>query len=197
MLCGSCGAENRPGRKFCSQCGSPLAVACPHCGAPNEPADRFCGECGTLLQAPSGATSVQPAPGPGAERRLVSVLFADLVGFTSLSEGRDSEEVRDLLSRYFDSARRVVERYAGTVEKFIGDAVMAVWGTPVAREDDPERAVRAALDLVDAVVALGEAVGVGGLRARAAVLTGEAAVTIGAEGHGMVAGDIVNAASRI
>jgi len=127
----------------------------------------------------------------------VSILFADLVGHTTFSEQRDSEDVRDLLSSYFDAARRVIERFGGTVEKFIGDAVMAVWGTPVAREDDAERAVRAALDLVAAVAALGADLGVADLRARAAVLTGEAAVTIGAEGQGMVAGDIVNAASRV
>jgi class 3 adenylate cyclase/tetratricopeptide (TPR) repeat protein len=132
-----------------------------------------------------------------AERRLVSVLFADLVGFTTLSEGRDSDEVRELLSRYFETSRRLIELYGGTVEKFIGDAVMAVWGTPVATEDDAERAVRAALDLVAAVTALGDEVGVNGLRARAGVLTGEATVTVGADGQGMVAGDIVNTAARI
>ena len=132
-----------------------------------------------------------------AERRLVSVLFADLVGFTTLSESRDSEEVRDLLSRYFDTCGRLIGLYGGTVEKFIGDAVMAVWGTPTATEDDAERAVRAALDLVAAVSALGDEVGAPELRARAGVLTGEAAVTIGAEGQGMVAGDLVNTASRV
>jgi class 3 adenylate cyclase/tetratricopeptide (TPR) repeat protein len=128
---------------------------------------------------------------------LVSVLFADLVGFTTLSESRDAEEVRELLTRYFDTCRRLVTRYGGTVEKFIGDAVMAVWGTPVAQEDDAERAVRAALDLTAAVTALGDEVGAQDLRARAGVLTGEAAVTIGAEGQGMVAGDLVNTTSRV
>ena len=83
----------------------------------------------------------------GTERRVVSVLFADFVGFTAASEKRDAEETRELLTRYFELARTVIERYGGTVEKFIGDAVMAVWGTPVAQEDDAERAVRAALDL--------------------------------------------------
>ena len=101
-----------------------------------------------------------PAAEQVTERRLVSVLFADLVGFTTLSESRDAEEVRALLSRYFDTCRRLIELYGGTVEKFIGDAVMAVWGTPTATEDDAERAVRAALDLVAAVSALGEEVGV-------------------------------------
>jgi class 3 adenylate cyclase len=119
-----------------------------------------------------------------AERKLVSILFADLVGFTASSEKRDAEDTRDLLSRYFDTCRRLIELYGGTVEKFIGDAVMAVWGTPTATEDDAERAVRAALDLVAAVTALGDELAVPGLRARAAVTTGEAAVTIGAEGEG-------------
>jgi class 3 adenylate cyclase/predicted ATPase len=132
-----------------------------------------------------------------SERRLVSVLFADLVGFTTLSETRDAEDVRDLLGRYFETCRQLITRYGGTVEKFIGDAVMAVWGTPVAQEDDAERAVRTALDLVAAVAHLGVDVGAPDLRARAGVLTGEAAVTIGAEGQGMVAGDLVNSASRV
>src|SRR6202030_4063133 len=120
-----------------------------------------------------------------------------LVGFTTLAEHRDPEEVRDLLSRYFDRCRELIERYGGTVEKFIGDAVMAVWGTPVAREDDAERAVRAALEVVDAVTQLGSDTGAPELRARAGVLTGEATVNLGAIGQGMVAGDLVNTASRI
>ena len=127
----------------------------------------------------------------------MSVLFADLVGFTALSETRDSEDVRELLSTYFETCRTLIGRYGGVVEKFIGDAVMAVWGTPVATEDDAERAVRAALELTRAVAELGAEAGAPDLRARAGVLTGEAAVTLGAEGQGMVAGDIVNTASRI
>ena len=127
----------------------------------------------------------------------MSVLFADLVGFTSLSEQRDAEDVRELLSRYFETARTVIGRYGGSIEKFIGDAVMAVWGVPIAQEDDAERAVRAALELVDAVSAFGESVGAVGLRARAGVLSGEAAVNLEASSEGMVAGDMVNTASRI
>ncbi len=126
----------------------------------------------------------------------MSVLFADLVGFTALSESRDPEEVRELLSRYFETCRRLVERYGGTVEKFIGDAVMAVWGTPTANEDDAERAVRTGLDLVAAVAGLTDELGAD-VKLRVGVLTGEAAVTVGAQGEGMVAGDLVNTASRI
>ncbi len=137
------------------------------------------------------------AGAPVAERRVCSVLFCDFVGFTPLSESRDPEAVRELLSRYFEVARTVIRRYGGVVEKFIGDAVMAVWGTPVAAEGDAERAVRAGLDLLAAVAELGEEMGVGGLAARAGVVTGEVAVTLGLATEGMVAGDAVNTASRV
>src|SRR5881409_3791040 len=188
MDCPACGSENEAARKFCGECGSPLAQICPSCGEPNAPTVKFCGECGAPLAGGRvPGVEAQVARAPEAERRLVSVLFADLVGFTTLSESRDSEEVRELLSTYFDTCRRLVSLYGGTVEKFIGDAVMAVWGTPVAQEDDAERAVRAALDLVQAVHTLGQELEPPDLKARAGVLSGEAAVTLGAEGQGMVA----------
>jgi class 3 adenylate cyclase/tetratricopeptide (TPR) repeat protein len=174
-----------------------MARPCPACGAENPPENRFCGSCGAALAEGVPSAAAQPGREPVAERRLVSVLFADLVGFTTLSEHRDPEEIRELLSQYFDRCRSLIERYGGTIEKFIGDAVMAVWGTPVAREDDPERAVRAALALTQDVVALGGEVGMPELRVRAGVLTGNAAVEVGAEGEGMVLGDSVNTASRL
>ncbi len=201
MICSNCGTENRVGAKFCMECATPLAAACPSCGAANLPGAKFCSECATplVVAAPrTGAatpTVVTPPPAtsePVSERRVVSVLFADLVGFTSYSEGRDSEEVRELQTRYFEMVREIIARYGGTVEKFIGDAVMALWGAPIAREDDAERAVRAALDLTDAVRSLGP-----GIQVRAGILTGEATVTLGATNQGMVAGDIVNTASRL
>lgn len=209
MTCPACGTANEAGRKFCGECGTRLAAVCPDCGTANSPGARFCGECGSLMTpagaAPGAAAAAAARPSEAhpdpasaartaavAERRLVSVLFADLVGFTSLAEGRDPEAVRELLSRYFEQAAEVIGRHGGSVEKFIGDAVMAVWGAPTAHEDDAERAVRAALELVDAVGALGP-----GLEARAGVMTGEAAVTLGAAGQGMVAGDLVNTASRL
>jgi class 3 adenylate cyclase/tetratricopeptide (TPR) repeat protein len=202
LNCPSCNAANEPGRKFCGECGARLALTCASCGSPNTPGQRFCGECGAplteaLAVAPaSTAAPLAPASAQQAERRLVSVMFADLVGFTTLSEVRDAEAVRDLLSRYFESASAIVQEYGGTVEKFIGDAVMAVWGTPTAHEDDAERSVRAALDLVDAVRRLGQEIDAD-LQLRAGVLSGEAAVTVGATNQGMVAGDLVNTASRL
>jgi len=199
MRCPRCGHENAAGQRFCGECGNALASLCSSCGASNPPGQRFCGNCGTPLTstADGGTVTGDPRDAPTTERRVVSVLFADLVGFTTLSESRDPEEVRELLSRYFDESRRVVDRYGGLIEKFIGDAVMALWGSPIAHEDDAERAVRAALELTAMVRDLGEEQGAPDLRARAGVLTGEAAVTLGAADQGMVAGDLVNTASRI
>ena len=198
MICSSCGSANPVDDRFCGDCGASLLPGCPSCGAANQPGKRFCGTCGTPLvpgavrDGGSHPVLTPRNPAPVAERRLVSVLFADLVGFTTLAEGRDAEDTRELLARYFDLSRDVIGRYGGTVEKFIGDAVMAVWGAPTSHEDDAERAVRAGLELVDAVKALGP-----GIAARAGILTGEAAVTIGATNQGMVAGDLVNSASRL
>jgi class 3 adenylate cyclase/tetratricopeptide (TPR) repeat protein len=207
VVCPSCGTANQAGAKFCVECGSRLSSVCPACGAPNQPGSKFCAECGTRLGADGGqagatapAVPTRPVPGVasgGTERRVVSVLFADLAGFTARSDGADPERVREFLAAYFDLCRETIERYGGTVEKFIGDAVMAVWGTPVAREDDPERAVRAGLDLVDAIKRLGRDEGDLDLALRVGVLTGEAAVNVEATGHGLVAGDLVNTASRL
>src|SRR4051794_2044226 len=184
VVCSACGTDNASTNRFCGQCATPLALICRSCGASATPGQRFCGQCAASLEDAATALPHVPAQGdaPVAERRLVSVLFTDLVGFTTLSEGRDAEDVRELLSRYFEAARRIVERYGGTIEKFIGDAVMAVWGSPIAREDDAERAVRAGLDLVAAVSALGAEQEIPTLAARAGVATGEAAVDRAAEG---------------
>ncbi|HEY3185867.1 MAG TPA: adenylate/guanylate cyclase domain-containing protein, partial [Solirubrobacteraceae bacterium] len=204
MTCASCRAEVPEGAKFCPSCGSRLGSVCPECGAAVRADQRFCTECGTAQspehEAAPPALSGGPAAArdaPPAELRHVSVLFADLVGSTGLAEQRDPEEVRELLSRYYERCRTVVARYGGTVEKFIGDAVMAVWGAPITREDDAERAVRAALELMPGIPALGAELGVSDLRARGAVVTGQAAITLAAEGQGMVAGDLVTTASRV
>ena len=150
MTCGSCGTENAAGRKFCTECGSALAVTCAACGSSLDGTEKFCGECGTAL----GATPTADAP--AAERRLVSVLFADLVGFTAASADRDAEETRELLSRYFDTCKRLIALYGGTVEKFIGDAVMAVtelehgeWLVARGRGDEAEQLLAEAREIFE------------------------------------------------
>src|ERR671914_527541 len=141
--------------------------------------------CGTPLAAPASARE---------ERKVLTVLFADLVGFTSQSEAMDPEDVRALLAPYWERLRDELERFGGTVEKFIGDAVVALFGAPVAHEDDPERAVRAALAIRDTLAADGR------LHVRIGITTGEALVTLDARpqsGEGMASGDVVNTAARL
>jgi class 3 adenylate cyclase len=157
---------------------------CPSCGQENPDGFRLCGMCGTPLAAEE--------PQAREERKIVTVLFTDLVGSTARADGLDPEDVRAVLAPYYARLRAELERHGGTVEKFIGDAVMAVFGAPVAHEDDPERAVRAALAIRDAIA--------GDLQIRTAVNTGEALVALGArpvEGEGMVSGDVVNTAARL
>ena len=165
MTCPACGTPNEPGRKFCGECGTRLAATCPSCGTANAPGRAVLRRVRhgprrrrrRARRAPTATARPRPRPRPGpdaapvAERRLVTVLFADLVGFTRSPRTATRRTSASSCRRYFELAREVVERYGGTVEKFIGDAVMAVWGAPTAHEDDAERAVRAALELVDAV----------------------------------------------
>jgi class 3 adenylate cyclase len=152
---------------------------CPSCGHGNQRGAKFCSECGAAL--------VAAAPS-AAERKTVTALFADLVGFTSRAERLDPEDVQAVLSPYYARLRAELERFGGTVEKFIGDAVMALFGAPASHEDDPERAVRAALAIRDWAAEEGR------VEVRLGVATGEALVTLGArpgEGEGMAAGDVV------
>jgi len=165
---------------------------CPVCGQENPFGFKFCGACGAELDA-APATSRE-------ERKIITVLFADLVGFTSRAEKLDPEDVRAMLSPYYARLRHELERHGGTVEKFIGDAVVALFGAPVAHEDDPERAVRAAIAIREAIVELNEADPTLELEVRIAVNTGEALVALGARpdlGEGMASGDVVNTAARL
>jgi class 3 adenylate cyclase len=191
--CPHCGHDVDPGQRFCGSCGGVLALVCPVCAAENPLSNNFCGSCGAELARPQVIQDVE-------ERKVVTVLFADIVGFTSRAERLDPEDVRELLSQYFARLRSDLEAYGGTVEKFIGDAVMAVFGAPVAHGDDPERAVRAALAIRQGIQELTETDPNHDLKVRIGVNTGEAIVTLGPEtplGEGMVAGDVVNTASRL
>jgi len=161
---------------------------CQSCGQENPEGFRFCGACGRPVFEEADGRQRE-------ERKVVTVLFADLVGFTGRAEQLDPEDVRGMLSPYYTRLRTELERRGGTVEKFIGDAVMAVFGAPVAHEDDPERAVRAALAIRDAIRDEDA-----GLQVRIAVNTGEALVSLDARpsaGEGMAAGDIVNTTARL
>src|SRR5688572_16457658 len=160
-------------------------MLCPSCGQENPDGFLLCGMCGTPLAAPAA---------PREERKVVTVLFADLVGFTSRSEQLDPEDVRALLAPYWERLRFELESFGGTVEKFIGDAVVALFGAPVAHEDDPERAVRAALAIREWVAEESD------LHVRIGVNTGEALVSLSAhpaQGEGMASGDVVNTAARL
>jgi class 3 adenylate cyclase len=164
-------------------------IVCPSCGEENPERARFCLACGTELTA-------QPAV--GEERKVVSVLFVDLVGFTDRSDRADPEDVRATLRPYHERVKADIERFGGTVEKFIEDAGMAVFGAPIAHEDDAERAVRAGLRVLETIETL-RAEGVE-VAVRAAVTTGEAVVALGARaerGEALVAGDVVNTAARL
>ena len=165
-------------------------IICPNCERENPDDAAFCNACGTPLEKPAARE----------ERKIVTVLFVDLVGFTARAEQLDPEDVRAILNPYYTRLRSEIEVFGGTVEKFIGDAVMAVFGAPVAHGDDPERAVRAALAVRDAVAQMNEAEPELDLQVRLAVNTGEAIVALGANpdlGEGLVAGDVVNTASRL
>jgi class 3 adenylate cyclase len=192
LRCPQCGNEVEHGQRFCGSCGGLLALVCGICGTENPLSNRFCGSCGAELARPEVIRDVE-------ERRVVTVLFADLVGFTSRAEALDPEDVRSMLSRYYARLRADLEAHGGTVEKFIGDAVMAVFGAPVAHGDDPERAVRAALAIRDSLHKMNQADASYDLQLRIGVNTGEAIVAIGsgASGEGMVAGDVVNTAARL
>ena len=165
-------------------------MICPSCGHQNPDGAKFCMECAASLDVPARPVA--------EERKVVTALFCDLVGFTATSESADPEDVDKMLADYFTMARAQIEAYGGIVEKFIGDAVVGVFGVPAAHEDDPERAVRAGLRITEAAEDL---TSIGGpLKLRVGINTGEALVRLGiAPGSGdrFIAGDSINTASRI
>jgi len=189
-ICLSCGAANADGASFCGTCGAGLGTVCGNCGSSLAQDARFCPSCGARVGSPA-ATERQ--------RKVISVVFADLVGYTARSETTDAEDVRELLEHYYQRVSVEIERFGGFVQKFIGDAVMAVFGAPVARGDDAERAVRAALQIPVAVDALNAEIPDTELRVRVGVNTGEAVVELdpSSESTVIVIGDMVNTASRL
>lgn len=184
-ICPFCGESNADGAKFCANCGRELGDNCPNCGAALPGEVSFCPSCGTNL------TTSQTQ-----ERRFVSVLFVDLVGFTADSDQADPEDVHSRLVPYHARVRREIETFGGSIEKLIGDGVMAVFGVPTAHEDDAERAVRAGLRILEGVEELNEQNENLSFAVRIGVNSGIAMVTTGGQGERIV-GDVVNTASRL
>ena len=194
LTCSSCDSPAIEGARFCASCGASLADACPKCAAEVPAGSRFCPTCGTPLGDGGGRQITSRE-----ERKVVSVLFADLVGFTEHASQADIEDVRARLSVYHRKIREDVERFGGRIEKLLGDGVFAVFGAPHAHEDDPERAVRAALRVQRSVEDLNTADPGLALAVRIAVTTGEAIVQLSDDDpdrEGIV-GDVVNTASRL
>ena len=189
--CSNCGGENPEGARFCASCGESLAPTCPSCGAGVPAGARFCSTCGAALEEMA----------PGEERKLVTVLFADVTGSTALGEQLDPERMREVMGTFFAAMREEIEAEGGTVEKFIGDAVMAAFGVPASHEDDPARALRAATRMLRRLADVNEALAASHgvtLQIRIGVNTGRVlASTAPKPGEAMVTGDAVNAASRL
>ncbi len=192
--CPSCGAPRVDGARFCPACGADLGETCAACGAAL-PADAvFCPACG---QAVAVATPARA----GEERRLVTIVFADVASSTQLGERLDPERFREVMQAYAQAMREEIEAEGGTVEKFIGDAVMAAFGVPTAHEDDPARALRAALRMLQRLERVNEDLAAGddvALQIRIGVNTGEVLAAVApVPGEAMVTGDAVNAAARL
>ena len=204
MDCPSCGGTVPEGGRFCVQCGAPLPTTCGACGFANPPDARFCAGCGVPLTSmpPIAAevASLTPAPSSDAERRQLTVMFCDLVGSTALSEQLDPEDLREVIAAYQKSAAEHIARYEGDVAKYMGDGILAYFGYPTAHEDDAERAVRAALGLVDGVGRLTPRPGLV-LQARVGIATGVVVVgdLIGAgrAQEQAVVGETPNRAARL
>src|SRR5438094_1782537 len=188
--CPQCGTAATPGARFCAVCGAALA-GCPTCGSAIPASARFCPSCGRAVVE----------DGPEEERKVVTVLFADLVGSTAIAEGRDPERVGRILSAYASAVGEVIESWGGSVEKYIGDAVVGAFGIPATHEDDPARSLYAALEIHARLKALNDelepAHGVR-LTARIGVNTGDVlAATAAGLDQRFMAGDVVNVAARL
>ena len=219
VQCPKCNLENPAGSKFCGGCGQKFELICSACGASNPAGNRFCNECGSSFKPPEEVPDQIPAthrpaasppeetitaetPTLTGERKHVTVLFSDLTGYTTMSEKLDPEEVKEITSRIFCEISKIVGKYDGFIEKYAGDAVMAIFGIPDSHEDDPIRAVKSAReihDLVDAVspeveTRIGQPISMHTGISTGLVVTGEVDIERGTHG---VAGDTINLASRL
>ena len=200
MQCPKCQLENPDTQKFCGECGAKLEIICPKCGSHNPSKNKFCGECGHNLVAEPEIKKVKPTT--EGERKHVTVLFSDLSGYTELSEKLDPEEVKAITSRIFGEISKIVSKYDGFIEKYAGDAVMALFGVPRAHEDDPIRAIKVAREIhecVDAIspeieTRIGQPLSMHSGINSGLVVTGEVDLERGTHG---VAGDTINLASRL
>src|SRR6516165_7313273 len=191
-VCSACGAGNTDDAAFCVGCGTPLVARSPRCAAELFGVVRFCPKCGAAVAPPTARRD---------ERKLVTILFADVTGSTALGERLDPERLKETLGAFFTGMREEIEAEGGTVEKFIGDAVMAAFGVPIAHEDDPARALRAALGMqrrLDELNRGWESVAEPTLEIRIGINTGEVVAAIAPKpGEAMVSGDAVNVAARL
>ena len=202
MFCPQCGAEAGAGAKFCASCGSPIAATCSSCGTELPQGAKFCPSCGTPSADPAAAPAAPARQGALSieSRRIVTMLFCDVTGSTAMGERLDPESMRQVMSRYFDEIRRCIEHHGGTVEKFVGDAVMAAFGIPILHEDDAMRAVRAAGDMKVALTALEaelEREWDVKIQSRTGVNTGEVVAGDISGGSTFATGDTVNVAARL
>jgi class 3 adenylate cyclase/tetratricopeptide (TPR) repeat protein len=200
MKCPKCQFQNKEEARFCRKCGAKLELACPSCGHPYEDESFFCEQCGQKLDGFVGAEKEETKA--EGERKHVTVLFSDLSGYTTMSEKLDPEELKGITTSIFNQASKIIAKYEGFVEKFVGDAVMALFGVPAAHEDDPVRAIRAAREIHEFVEGMSSGVEAKIRRPLSMhsgintglVVTGEVNVEKGTHG---VAGDTINVASRL
>ena len=200
MRCSKCGADNRQGRKFCAECGAPLAATCAKCGAVNEPNEKFCGECGAGLGETAGPKQPQVTPiaaSANGERRHLTVLFCDLVGSSEIAAQLDPEEWREVVASYHRSATKAITRFGGYVAHYLGDGVMAYFGWPEAHDNDAERAARAGLAILEAIAKLNSQPAHAKLAARVGIDSGVVVVGASAGQEADVFGDVPNIAARV
>jgi class 3 adenylate cyclase/ABC-type dipeptide/oligopeptide/nickel transport system ATPase component len=199
--CPKCQFENPEDKKFCGRCGTKMESICPSCKSANPPDFQFCGDCGHRLEA-EPPPKAQPLPPSDSARKHVTVLFSDMSGYTSMTEKLDPEETKEIMGKIFGEISKVVAKYGGFIEKFIGDAVMALFGVPTAHEDDPVRAIKASREIHDVVSSLstqfekriGKPLDMHTGICTGLVVTGEVNLEKGTHG---VLGDTINTAARL